>query len=53
MNLADNEGKTALHWAAKFGREEITNLLAQNGAMVNLKDNDGRTPLYYAVEHGN
>uniref|UniRef100_A0A673HGG9 SOWAHA-C winged helix-turn-helix domain-containing protein n=1 Tax=Sinocyclocheilus rhinocerous TaxID=307959 RepID=A0A673HGG9_9TELE len=42
--------KTALHWAAKHGKEDMTNMLAEAGADINIKA--GYTPLHIAALHG-
>jgi ankyrin repeat protein len=45
----DDEGRTALHYAASEGREEmVAPLLAQ----ANVKDQDGETPLMIAASQG-
>lgn len=56
INLADNEGRTALHevtssetpseWVLKL-------LLAEPELNINALDNQGRTPLWYAISHRN
>ena len=47
MNVQDEDGKTALMWAAG-GDEEIVMLLLANGANVHVKDKQGHTALNYA-----
>uniref|UniRef100_A0A672NU17 SOWAHA-C winged helix-turn-helix domain-containing protein n=1 Tax=Sinocyclocheilus grahami TaxID=75366 RepID=A0A672NU17_SINGR len=42
--------KTALHWAAKHGKEDMTTVLAEAGADINTKA--GYTPLHIAALHG-
>ncbi|KAM3618490.1 uncharacterized protein V6R79_021002 [Siganus canaliculatus] len=42
--------KTALHWAAKHGSEDMATLVANAGADVNTKS--GYTPLHIAALHG-
>ncbi len=44
----DEHGETALMFAVKFGRDEITSLLLEAGADVNAVDSTGCTPLMYA-----
>ncbi|XP_022657121.1 serine/threonine-protein phosphatase 6 regulatory ankyrin repeat subunit A-like isoform X3 [Varroa destructor] len=44
VNLADNEGRTPLHLAARNGLVSATQLLIQNGADVTAKDRFGHTP---------
>ncbi len=39
----DNDGLTALHYSAMFGRDEVFNLLLQQGVDPLLATNDGRT----------
>ena len=48
VNLRDNEGKTALLWAASnsFPNAKI---LVENGAKVNIAANDGMTPFLQAT----
>ncbi|XP_016106675.1 ankyrin repeat domain-containing protein SOWAHD-like isoform X4 [Sinocyclocheilus grahami] len=54
---------TALHWAAKHGKEDMTNMLAEAGADINIKalqaqskaislNYQGYTPLHIAALHG-
>ncbi|XP_026109316.1 ankyrin repeat domain-containing protein SOWAHC-like isoform X2 [Carassius auratus] len=43
-------GFTALHWAAKHGKEDMTTMLAEAGADVNTKAH-GYTPLHIAALH--
>jgi ankyrin repeat protein len=41
---------TPLHWAARFGFSNLTQVLLQNGALPNCEDDEGKTPLHYAAE---
>ena len=44
---------TALHFAARFGKEAVAAHLLQAGASVSAVDNvDGSTPLHYAALNG-
>ena len=51
IELADESGKTALHYAAKKGHEIPLSFLIQNGANINKPDNSGKTALHYAILH--
>jgi uncharacterized protein len=58
LHATDNQGYTALHWAADMGltdgqREEVAALLIRAGADVNACDAGGRTVLTVAREAGN
>lgn len=48
VNAKNDEGKTALHFAAEYGQKEIASLLLGCKAEVNALDNEGFTPLHYA-----
>ncbi|XP_029911321.1 ankyrin repeat domain-containing protein SOWAHA isoform X1 [Myripristis murdjan] len=50
--LKDNLKFTALHWAAKHGREDMATLVVDAGADVNTKSHGGYTPLHIAALHG-
>jgi cytohesin len=55
VNAADDEGNTALHWAAESGGAAsaiVALLLESPGIDVNIKNNAGITPLFWAVEAG-
>lgn len=45
-------GYTALHWAAKHGREDIVAMIARSGGDVNAKSHGGYTPLHLASMQG-
>nr|XP_023861992.1 ankyrin repeat domain-containing protein SOWAHB isoform X3 [Salvelinus alpinus] len=45
-------GFTALHWAAKHGKEDMATMMANAGADVNTKSHGGYTPLHIAALHG-
>jgi len=48
----DEEGKTPLHWAARYGRTDVAAWLVAHGAKVDALDGDRKTPLVYAVQNG-
>lgn len=48
INAKDDNGNTALIWAAFEGKTEIAELLLKYGSNINAKDNNGRTALSVA-----
>lgn len=46
------DGRTALHWAAFAGHDEVLALLLARGAAVGAVDRTGRTALHLAAEEG-
>ena len=48
VNGVDEDGRTALIYAARYGQEEIIEYLLSNGADVNQQAQDGETPLIAA-----
>lgn len=55
MNLnlqTRDEKQTALHIAAKLGRDDIAEYLIKQGVELNAPERYGKTPLYYAAGHG-
>jgi len=46
-------GYTALHWAAKKGNRDMTQILLDMKAKVNITSNGGYTPLHLAAMSGN
>jgi len=52
-NVANKEGYTALHWAARNERGEILcEILLKEGADVNLQNNSGNTALHFGAQRG-
>ncbi len=49
----DSTGKTALHWAAAQGNDNIVRLLLDHGFTINTQDEEGNTPLHLAARNGN
>ena len=51
VNLQDDEGITAIHWAASTGHMDAVQLLLGAGANPSLMEVDGErlTPLDYAI----
>ena len=51
VNCADHIfGFTALHWAAKKGREDIIAMLITSGALIDVRSLSGSTPLHIATQ---
>jgi len=50
VNVADNNGNSALHLAAFYGREEICLKLIENGAQLYLNNEDGDIPFNLAQD---
>ena len=46
-----NTRSTAVHTAILFGKDDILQLLIENGADINAKDNQGNSPIYIAVKN--
>lgn len=53
VNITDNFGDSALHYAAANNQLEILNLLIEKGANVNIQNNTGATPLHKAAGRNN
>ena len=54
VNMIDNRGHTALHWAATNNHRHVVEwLLQQDGIEVDQKDRDHYTPLHIASHKGN
>ncbi|TAJ08015.1 MAG: hypothetical protein EPO61_11265 [Nitrospirae bacterium] len=52
VNAANENGSTALHFAADKGRAEVVRFLLDQGASVNVKAKSGSTPLLLAAQSG-
>ena len=52
INQANNDGESALHQTARWGKEAVIAVLLSNGADVNHVDNDGKSPLHWAAAYG-
>ncbi|KAK1944481.1 Ankyrin repeat domain-containing protein 2 [Phytophthora citrophthora] len=53
VDEVDHLGRTALHWAALSGSDEVLSLLLRNGASIDQKDTlDGLSALHYAAFYG-
>lgn len=48
VNLQDDDGKTALHYAVTFEHVKIVQLLLKNGGDILIRDSLGLMPWYYA-----
>ncbi|PNX76560.1 26S proteasome non-ATPase regulatory subunit 10-like protein, partial [Trifolium pratense] len=53
VNIKNNGGRTALHYAASKGRMKIAEKLISHNAKINIKDKVGCTPLHRAASTGN
>ncbi|KAK6514616.1 hypothetical protein TWF281_004814 [Arthrobotrys megalospora] len=51
-NTRDEDGRTALFYAAECDHLDIVDLLLRHGADANLEDKDGASPLSKAAENG-
>jgi ankyrin repeat protein len=52
VDTRDEAGRTALHYAARRGHEELLQLLLEKEAAVHARDDEGRTGLHYAATNG-
>ena len=52
MNVLNESGNTALHYAALNGKKEIVQILIEKKADSNLKNEFGRIPLEDALQNG-
>ena len=49
VNIANKNGDTLLHTAARFGRPHLCSLLINNGAEINVTNKSAYTPLFLAA----
>lgn len=49
VNFSDSNGFTALHYAARYGLDELCNILILNNANVNCCNKKNQTPLHLAA----
>jgi 26S proteasome non-ATPase regulatory subunit 10 len=52
VNVRNDEGRTALHWAAEEGQEEVVGILVEFGGDINARNMFGFTPLHAAALKG-
>ncbi|WCR54429.1 MAG: Phosphocholine transferase AnkX [Wolbachia endosymbiont of Ctenocephalides orientis wCori] len=53
LNIADNQGETPFHWAAKYGRLDLVEYLASKVDSIDLPNKSNRwTSLHYAANTG-
>jgi ankyrin repeat protein len=52
-DLPDDNGETALHYAAQLGDQRMTQALLYYKAPVDPRDQFGNTPLHWAAQRGN
>lgn len=53
VNIAQRDGMTALHWAARLNDTETAKLLLKAGAEAKATNRYGITPLWLAAQNGN
>lgn len=53
VNAKNNDGETALMWAAEVSHKDIVQYLISTGVDVNAKNNKGETALFYATRRCN
>lgn len=51
IDARDMHGNTALGYAARYARRQMTEILLASGANARLSDNAGKTPFRHAVEN--
>jgi ankyrin repeat protein len=53
VNAPQNDGTTALHWAAQANNIELADILLTAGAKASAANHDGATPMLLATINGN
>ena len=53
LNIVDEScGRTALHWASRYGQQPVLEWLVDSGADFDLRDGEGLTALHHAAFYG-
>ncbi|KAL5340246.1 ankyrin repeat-containing domain protein [Aspergillus crustosus] len=52
LDVADDSGQTALHWAIKNGQRQAVEILSDEGLNVNALNQEFESPLHYAACQG-
>jgi ankyrin repeat protein len=52
INIRNDDGQTALHWAVRYGERSIAHRLVEQHADLRITDASGRTALDWAIECG-
>ena len=53
INLTDNTGRSALHYASELGQDDTLEMLLNNKADPNIADKEtGKTAMHLAIENG-
>ncbi len=50
IDMVDELGNTALHYAISYGLHEVTDQLLAQGAQTNRQNNEGNTPVHTAIQ---
>ena len=55
LNARDEDGKTAFHFACRYGRKDVVEMMVNNADFFKIdlkaKDKDGKTGFQYAVDN--
>ena len=52
LNIKDEYGRSALHYATTSNRMDITQLLLRRGAEIDFRDKENATPLHLTCHEG-